>query len=324
MPTVDFHAHVLDPGVLRVTAEHSPALAFGRAPEPPPGTPLADANKKMLSAELHLEDMDARGIEVEVLSTSTVVARTGWADPQTALDLNRRLNDTIAEWVRTRPARFIGSFTLPLQDMDLALAELQRAVDELELRVVNLPAQINGAYLGDPSLRPLWEAILDRDLVVFIHPDGLSEEWYQRYSLWNSVGQPVEETRTLASLIYEGVLEDLPGLRIVVSHGGGYLPHYFGRLDRNVRNMPHTMEHISRPPSEYLRDLYYDTCVYDPLVLDALVQRVGADRLIMGSDYPVGDPDPVGFVTGRPHLSPDEVVAITGGTAAQLLGLTQG
>jgi aminocarboxymuconate-semialdehyde decarboxylase len=139
--------------------------------------------------------------------------------------------------------------------------------------------------------------------------------------MWNSVGQPIEEAKFIASLIYEGVLERLPELRIVMAHGGGYLPHYYGRLDRNVQAHPPSAVNLSRKPSTYLRDLYYDTCLYEPAMLDALVARVGADRLVMGSDYPVGDPDPVGFVERSPSLGPEETAAVLGGTLANLLGL---
>jgi aminocarboxymuconate-semialdehyde decarboxylase len=170
-------------------------------------------------------------------------------------------------------------------------------------------------------LRALWEEIARRDLVVFIHPDGVRDPWFQRYSLWNSVGQPIEEARVLASLIYEGILEDFPGLRIIVSHGGGYLPHYYGRLDRNVHNMPESAVHISEPPSAYLRRLFYDTCVYEPSTLNALVAQVGADHLLMGSDWPVGEADPIAFVEGCADLSAGDREAILGGTAASMLGL---
>jgi aminocarboxymuconate-semialdehyde decarboxylase len=167
----------------------------------------------------------------------------------------------------------------------------------------------------------LWEEIARRQLVAFIHPDGVRDPWFQRYSMWNSVGQPIEEARVLASLIYEGVLEDLPDVKIVVSHGGGYLPHYYGRLDRNVHNMPDSTVHISRPPSAYLRRLYYDTCVYEPSVLSALVRQVGAGQLLMGSDWPVGEADPIGFVRSCPELDESAQRAVLGGTATALLGL---
>jgi aminocarboxymuconate-semialdehyde decarboxylase len=125
----------------------------------------------------------------------------------------------------------------------------------------------------------------------------------------------------VASLILEGVLEQLPGLKIVISHGGGYLPHYFGRLDRNVTNMPESVRNISRVPSSYLRNLYYDTCVYDVSILEALVDRVGPDRLVLGSDYPVGDEDHLEFVRQARNLSEADLAALTGGTAAALLDL---
>jgi aminocarboxymuconate-semialdehyde decarboxylase len=119
------------------------------------------------------------------------------------------------------------------------------------------------------------------------------------------------------------VLEQLPGLRIVVSHGGGYLPHYFGRLDRNVTNMPDSVRNISRPPSAYLHDLYYDTCVYDVSILEALVDRFGPERIVFGSDYPVGDEDHTAFVRQARNLSADGFAAVAGGNAARLLGLAR-
>ena len=138
---------------------------------------------------------------------------------------------------------------------------------------------------------------------------------------WNSIGQSIEEAKVMASLIYEGIVEAFPGLKIVMSHGGGYFPHYMGRMDRNVSNRPDSMANIKRKPSEYLRSFYYDTCVFDPAVLTALAQRVGADRLVMGSDYPVGEFDPKGFVQACPELRGEQAAMIVGGSAAKLLGL---
>ncbi|HUB76708.1 MAG TPA: amidohydrolase family protein [Solirubrobacteraceae bacterium] len=319
---IDFHAHFLDAGVLEEAGAHNVASGFGARPlAPPPGSRFAEIHEKMLDPDLHVADLDRLGIDRSVISATLVLTSTSFAQPRHALDMNRRLNDTAARWVARHPDRLIGSFTLPLQDLDLALGELERASGELGLRVVNLPAQVRGTYLGAPALRPLWDAIAQHDLIALIHPDGVADPWFQEYSLWNSVGQPLEEAKVLASLIYEGVLEQLPGLRIVVSHGGGYLPHYYGRLDRNVHNMPDSARNITLRPSEYLRRLYYDTCLYEPAVLSALVDRVGADRLVMGSDYPVGEADPVGFVERCDRLDDDARAAVLGTTAAGLLGL---
>ena len=116
------------------------------------------------------------------------------------------------------------------------------------MRVLQIPAAVHGTYLSDPSYHWVWDAVAERDLVAFMHPDGTRDLWFQQYSMWNSVGQPIEEAKFIASLIYEGVLEQRPGIKIVVAHGGGYLPHYFGRLDRNVKAHPHSAVNIARRP----------------------------------------------------------------------------
>ncbi len=260
----------------------------------------------MFDPALQLADMDARGIDVHVVSAATAVQGTDWAEPAHQAALEQRSNDEAARVGRLCTGAVRRRVHTPApRYRRLALRELDRAVDELGLRVANLPAQSGGDYLGAPRFRPLWEALADRGVVTFIHPDGARDPWFLEYSLWNSIGQPIEETKVIASLILEGVLEDFPKLRIVISHGGGFLPHYFGRLDRNVTNMPDSVRNISRKPSEYLRDLYYDTCVYDICVLEQLIERVGADRIVLGSDYPVaGEEDHVAFVRGARNLSP--------------------
>ena len=321
--TIDFHAHVLEPYVFERTLPNSVFGAFGARPEaarPEAGSRMAAAHERMLNPEQRLADMDERGVDVQVLSSSTVMQYTAWAEPPLQLELEARVNDAIAALCSARPDRFVGSFTLPLRDVGLALDETERAVRELGLRVANLPASADGVYLGAPRFRPLWKAFRDLGVVVFVHPDGVRDPWFQEYALWNSIGQSIEESKVMTSLILEGVLEDLPELRIVIAHGGGFLPHYFGRLDRNFRNRPGTASNISKPPSEYLRAFYLDTCVYDPTVLAVLLERVGADRLVLGTDYPVGDVDPLEIVR-RAGASEDELTAIAGGNAAQLLGL---
>jgi aminocarboxymuconate-semialdehyde decarboxylase len=323
-PRIDLHAHMLERTASEAGVAHSVVTGFGARPLPPapPGSAQERAQRAPYDPALHVEMLDRLGLDAEVVSSLTVMQGTSWASPELADELNRRINDEIARWVSLHPTRMLGSFTLPLQGQERSLRELDRCVDDLRMNVVQLPAAVAGTYLSDPTFRWLWEAIADRGVVAFVHPDGVTDPWFQRYSMWNSVGQPIEEAKFIASLIYEGVLEQLPRLRIVMAHGGGYLPHYFGRLDRNVAAHPHSAVNISRRPSEYLRDLYYDTCLYEPAMLEALVARVGADRLVMGSDYPVGETDPVGFVSRCPALAPSDVECIVGGTLAGLLGVT--
>jgi aminocarboxymuconate-semialdehyde decarboxylase len=138
--------------------------------------------------------------------------------------------------------------------------------------------------------------------------------------MWNSLGQSLEEAKFMASVIYEGILESYPGLKLVMAHGGGYCPHNMGRLDRNVKNA-HSMKNITRKPSEYLRNFYYDTCLYDPTVLSALVKVVGPDRLLLGADWPIGEADPLGFVDRCTDLNEADRRLIKGGRTAALVGV---
>jgi aminocarboxymuconate-semialdehyde decarboxylase len=178
--------------------------------------------------------------------------------------------------------------------------------------------------MGAPVYQPFWQAVSERGLTVWIHPEGVRDVWFQDFALWNSAGQSIEEAKVMASLIYEGVMERHPDLKIVMAHGGGYFPHYMGRLDRNAVNRPDTLRHTNgRKPSDYLRSFYYDTCVYDPQVMKVLMERVGIDRLVLGSDYPVGEHDPVGFLRNCGLAGADlEMVAC--GTALRLLDMKAG
>jgi aminocarboxymuconate-semialdehyde decarboxylase len=315
---------MLERRAAELAAPHNVVTGFGTRPPGPasPGSAQESAERAGYDVERHVEMLDQLELDAEVVSSMTVLQGTAWAPPEVARELNQRINDAVGAWVARYPTRILGSFTLPLQSLDLSLRELERCTGELGMGVLQLPAAVNGTYLSSPEYADLWDAVAERQLVVFVHPDGTRDPWFQSYSMWNSVGQPIEEAKFIASLIYEGVLERLPKLRIVMAHGGGYLPHYYGRLDRNVRAHPHSAVNLSRVPSAYLRDLYYDTCVYESAMLEALVARVGADRLVMGSDYPVGDPDPVGFVERSPSLGSEATAAVLGGTLANLLQLT--
>jgi aminocarboxymuconate-semialdehyde decarboxylase len=317
MPVIDFHAHYMVGDVLEQCHTHSPATGFGKRPASPA---VVAAFERMKNPSAIVEDMDRMGITKMVLSSSTVLSPTSWAEPAAEYAFARRLNDVIADWQSRTPERIVGSFVLPLQDMNLALQELTRCVDDLGLKVVNLSSQVRGVYLGDPSFRPFWEAVQDRDLVTFMHPEGGLCEWFQQYGFWNSIGVSFEEAKFMSSMIFDGTLDAFPRLKIVVTHGGGYFPHNMGRLDRNAKNMPGNNKNLSKLPSEYLRNVHYDTCLYDPSVLTSLLKIVGYDRLTLGSDYCVGDTDPVGFVNRCAELSAPEKRMVLGGTAAALLG----
>jgi aminocarboxymuconate-semialdehyde decarboxylase len=311
---IDFHTHMLDEELRAICTSRNAITGFGKK-EAPPSANL----RKFLDPELQIADMDERGIDIHVVFTGPVHMSTWWADPQTAAKLTRRMNDIIADWVARYPKRFVGTVTLPMQDVDLAIAELNRAVTELRHKAVLIPTNVDGVYLGDRKFWPLWQAIRDLDIVAFIHPEGIRDPWYHKFALWNSIGQQIEEAKVAASMIYEGLLDAVPGLKIVIAHGGGYFATCMGRLDRNIEKAEARVNIGHKKPSDYLRHFYYDTCVYDRLALATLFKRVGADRIVLGADYPVGGSDPVGEVKEAVTLSNDDLRMVAAGTAAQLL-----
>ena len=265
--------------------------------------------------------MDAMGVDIQVLTASLVHQGLEWADAQTSLRLARTTNDWIGNAVASQPDRLIGLGTLPLHVPSLAVAELERCVRELGLRGVGISSTAGGLELGDPQLAPFWAKAEELGAVIYIHPGGNRDRRFKRFHLWNSVGQAFEEAMAVASLIYDGVLERHPELKICVSHGGGYMPYYMGRIDRNYVEKANTRVNMSKPPIEYLRMLYFDSCVYDRAVLAHLVEKVGADRVVLGSDYPVGEMKPVEFVRDTDALSDAQKDQIVSTNAATLLGL---
>jgi aminocarboxymuconate-semialdehyde decarboxylase len=220
-PTIDFHAHFLVRPVLEECLPHSVATNRGHHQLPPH---LLALFEKMMSPRSVIDDMNRLRIDMSVISSAAVILY--WAEPSIALRLAQQLNDTAAEWAAGSPKRLIGSFVLPLQDMDLALRELNRAVKDLGLKVANLPAEVRATYLGDTQFRPMWEAAQDLGVVVFMHPDGAKDPWFFQWGMWNSLGQSLEEAKFMASIIYEGILETYPKLKLVLAHGGGYFPQY--------------------------------------------------------------------------------------------------
>lgn len=323
-PAIDFHAHALDPEVYAQCVNHNVITGFGQNPEgprPEPGTPREAYYRRYTDPALQLADMDARGVDIHVISGGGANSSTFWAEPRQAAALDRRANETIAGWVAAHPTRFVGMFTVPLQDISLAVQEVEHAVGTLGLRVANLPAECNGIYLGDPYFRPLWATLSRLGVVVWIHPDGMKDKSYLKYSLWNGVGQPIQETLVFCSLMYEGVLDAFADVKIVLCHGGGYLPHYMARLDRNYTAHPPSRKNLTRRPSDYLRSIYYDTCVYGAAVLEDLVDKVGVDRIVLGSDYPVGDRDPFAILRECANITPADFDLITRTTPAHILGM---
>lgn len=324
---IDVHAHVIVPEVYAVAAEHN---VFSELPTDPGVTDemrgqIKERAKTVLGRMSDLSErvakMDAMRVDVQVLSASLVHQGLEWADAQTSLRLARTTNDWIAKAVGGNPTRFVGLGTLPLHVPPLAVAELERCRRELGLRGVAISTTAGTMELGDDALRPFWAKAEELDALVYIHPGGNRDRRFKRFHLWNSVGQAFEEAMAISSLMYDGVLESFPRLKICISHGGGYMPYYMGRIDRNYVEKANTRVNMTKPPIDYLRMLYFDSCVYERPVLQHLVDKVGADRVLLGSDYPVGEGKPIEFVTDTATLSAAQKEKIVSSNAAALLGL---
>jgi aminocarboxymuconate-semialdehyde decarboxylase len=324
---IDVHAHVIVPEVYAVAAEHN---VFSELPTDPGVTDemrgqIKERAKTVLGRMSDLSErvakMDAMRVDVQVLSASLVHQGLEWADAQTSLRLARATNDWIAKAVAGNPTRFVGLGTLPLHVPPLAVAELERCGRELGLRGVAISTTAGTMELGDDALRPFWAKAEELDALVYIHPGGNRDRRFKRFHLWNSVGQAFEEAMAISSLMYDGVLESFPLLKICISHGGGYMPYYMGRIDRNYVEKANTRVNMTKPPIDYLRMLYFDSCVYERPVLQHLVDKVGADRVLLGSDYPVGEGKPIEFVTDTATLSAAQKEKIVSSNAAALLGM---
>lgn len=324
---IDIHAHMMHPDVYAVTVAHS---AFGKSVNDPALGPEARKKAKersdfvcakMADANERIAEMDKMGVDIQVLSASLVHQCTYWAEPEESLGLERKLNDRVAEMVATNRQRLIGLGTVPLHAPALAAREAERCMTELRLRGFNISTAARDTEIGDRRLWPFWEKAAQHDAVVYIHPAGNPSPRFQKHFLWNSVGQNFEEAMAIASLMYEGVLDAFPQVKICISHGGGYMPLCMGRITRNYLEKPATRVNMKKSPDEYLSQLYYDSCVYDHAVLRHLVERVGASQVILGSDYPVGEWKPIEFVRSAPGIPDADKDKIIGLNAAKMFGV---
>ena len=320
---LDWHTHIFVPEVVSFNRDHMVVNGFRPAP-PQEGRGFTRGEMTWdLDPVQRTKTMDDMRVDMQLISASLVHQCTYWAEPEESLNYDRMSNDRIADLCQKFPSRFVGIATVPLQAPELAARELERAVRELGLKGANISSNVNGVELGLAKLDPFWAKAQELDVPVYIHPHGSVSDRFQRYLLWNSIGQNLEETKAMLSLVHDGVMDDYPKLKIVFAHGGGFLPYAPGRVDRNSEEgrRERLGSKIKTRVSDYFDRFYYDTCLYDAAMLFTLASRVGADRLIMGSDYPVGDLDPVGFVERERSISDSTRKGILGGTAAKLLKL---
>jgi aminocarboxymuconate-semialdehyde decarboxylase len=327
--TVDLHAHLLTPAVERLVAEcpqkkSEPEVrvrTMGRASvEHNNRVMLPQCAAALTDLSVRLEDMDCMGVDVQVVSPSPAQYYY-WADPDLADRIVSLHNEHVAEFCARCPERLIGLGTLALQHPQLAVAQLEHAVEKLGLRGFELSTAVNDRDLSHASLEPVWAKAQDLGCVVFIHPLGcsLGERLSLAY-LSNSVGQPVETAVALSHVIFGGILDRYPNLKICAAHGGGYLPTYIGRADHAFHTRPDART-MSQPPSSYLRRMWFDSLVYSPQALRKLIDEVGASQVVVGTDYPfdMGHYDVHAVIGNTPGLSDAQREAILGGNAQGLL-----
>jgi len=270
-----------------------------------------------------LELMDAQRIDLAVMSPSPILFHTQWP-AEAVLALHRRANDELAAIGRAHPTRFAPLGTVPLQDPVAAVRELERC-RSLGLFGIEIETHAAGVNLDDPSLRPLFAAAESLGAILFLHPlMVLGAERLRAHYLSNLLGNPTDTAVAIASLIFGGVLDAYPDLKIVCAHGGGSAPALCGRWDHGARVRPE-LSHLKRLPSDALRQLHYDSLTHSPATLELLVRAVGAERVVIGSDFPydMGDPHAVERIERAPFFGAAERELVLGGNALRLLGRTQ-
>ncbi len=330
-PRVDIHCHYLNTEVAAKVAhlnpgQHEPMVKYANALTRETNVKQGQERAaKLTSIEVRLKDMDRAGIDVQAVSPAPQQTYY-WAEPDFGRELSRLVNERLAEIVAQWPERFVALGTVPLQDVQIAVQELERGVKQLGLRGVEINPSVRGMDLTDPRLNldAFFAKAQELDAVVFMHPIGFTggERLVDHY-FNNIIGNPLETTVAASHLIFDGVMDRFPRLKIVLPHAGGYLGHYWARMDHGWRARPDTKTVIKKKPTSYLEKFYFDTITFDTQMLRHLIDRWGPDHVLLGTDYPydMGEEDPVGLISRVPGLKPAEREAIMGGTAARLLKL---
>jgi aminocarboxymuconate-semialdehyde decarboxylase len=280
----------------------------------------------MSKASDRIRAMDEQGIDVEALSINPYWYK---ADRDLARQLIRIQNEKLAEACAANPDRFVAFASVALQHPDLAAEQLEEGVKKYGLRGAGVGGSVAGEDLANPRFHPFWAKAEQLGVLVFIHPqgDGAPADLEGRLKgsggLGNVIGNPLETTIALSHLIFEGTLDQFPGLKICAAHGGGYLPSYAGRSDAVCVTFPdRCTKPLKKKPTEYLRQLYFDSLVFTPEALRHLAAETGSSQIVLGTDYPFPwTRTSVDHILGTPGLTDDERVAMLGGTAAKLLGI---
>ena len=280
--------------------------------------------KARWTTDQRLGDMDAQGVDVQVISLFAGLYNYH-LDTEVAVATSKEANDEIAEMVKASPKRFSGVANLPMQDIKTATSELERAVTKLGLKGAVLDDKVNGRNFDEPEYLSFFKAAEQMGALLFFHQGGATvvDARTNRYHLPNSIGNLTDRTLTFGALVFGGIMDSCPDLKVCFAHGGGYVCYGIGRMDRAWQVRPEARLHVQQPPSAYVRRFYYDCLVHSEAALRFLIDTVGADRVVMGSDWPydMGIDWPVSWVMGMNSLTDDEKEMILWKNLEHLLGI---
>ncbi len=327
--TIDCHCHVAVPRVAEIVEPHlkqaTDPLVQSSTPETQAlmAKQAADIRSRISTTDERFGVMDEMGVDMQLICPSP---------PQIyynlPLDIGvqaaHALNDGIAEYVGKHKDRLVAVGGVPMQDGGEATKELERGMKQLGFKGVEILTNVNGKELSDPAFAPFWKKAEELDALVLIHPTGFTQpQRFARFYFNNVIGNPLDTTMALHYLIFDGVLERHPKLKILAVHGGGYLGAYSGRIDHAWGARSDCQAGLPKPPTTYLKQVYVDTVVFTPLQLETLVKTFGADHVIMGTDYPFDmlEYDPIGHIASVETFDDATRAKLAGGNLKKLVGL---
>lgn len=324
---IDLHNHVIPPTIVDAIANNPER--YGTRIEEKDGKHyfnshgrLAELQRAYYDADAKVEWMDANRLDIAAISVGPPIYFY-WLSPDVGLEAAKLANDGIAQMVAKRPDRLRGMAHLPMQDPDAAVAELERVVREYKFKGVEVGTSIEGKPLADPRFRKVLRTIEQLDCFVFTHPyQCLAQGGMDDYYLSNFIGFPLDTTLMVAHLMYSGALDELKKLKILLPHGGGYVPYQIGRFVHGFNVRPEPKARTTTSPANLLRRFYFDALTHDAQAARHLINRVGADRVVIGSDHPfdMGPPDLMGAIDSIPDLGASEREYLCSLTALSLLG----
>ncbi|HEX9396005.1 MAG TPA: amidohydrolase family protein [Burkholderiales bacterium] len=325
---IDIHCHYLNTAVAAKVAhlnpgQHEPSVVYANALTRETNVKqMKERTTKLTDIAVRLKDMDRMGIDIQAVSPAPNQTYY-WTDPGLGAELARGVNEGIAAIVAKHPDRFVGLGTVPLQEVSLAVSELEYCVEKLGLRGVEINPSVNGLDLTNEKLNldRFFAKAQELDIVIFMHPIGFTQgDRLLDHYFNNVIGNPLETTVAASHLIFDGVMQRHPKLKVVLPHAGGYLAHYWARMDHAWRARPDCRVVITKKPSTYLEKFYFDTITFDRGMLSHLIERFGAGHVLLGTDYPydMGMEHPLDFTDYLPAAQKKQV---QGGNAARLLGI---